>query len=405
MKTSFFRWAIGLLSILGAALVTTAVTGPDRADAAGGRQVTVSLWARTDVAPSIVVRVLDPASNDIAATCQRGAGVSPDIDEWRCQSAEDLVFDMSAAPGVAIELSCFDSQGTPYESTTGQIAFPATLGNINCLARATPPASAPPITPVSLSLTKPAGQPGLALTLLDEQGNDRIDECTSNGSSTTCSPLPYGVYHFGVRGGTAATHIQVSCFIYTTTAAHATGMLAGIDSIELGPWTLTATCSAVGASPVVEVHGTAQLVQLVDDAGTATDCTPVDTLDWSCNVPATGGYHLELAEQSASLPVECPSAYGNGAVDPEAFTITGEGIEWYSCAVLEGAPPTPTTIGGPVDSGAPSDTTDSEGPLPTTTVAPRGLPSTGGSAPLLPAALVLLALGAGASLLARRPVR
>lgn len=395
MKNSFFRWAIALGSLLGAALVDA--VGSGEASAAGGRHLSVALWARPDVAADIVVRILDPSAHDIVATCGRGAVVNPDADGWSCQSTEDLVLDITAAPGVVVDVRCTDVLGEPVASSNGQYPMPASRGSISCLVRATPPATYPPITPIGLGFSAPTGQT-LQITLFDAQGNDRA-ECTTTNAAMECRPLPYGTYHFGVRVGSPHARLVISCFEYTTTVGG--GPLSNVDTLTFGPETLAISCSGVTAAPYVSVEGTAQPVQLVDDQGIVTECTVFDTVNWACNVPALGGYHLELTEQAAQLPFACGGVGTQTTIDPRGFTITGEGMEWYSCALLGGAPP--TTIGGPTDSGAPSDTTGSEGPVPTTV--PQSLPATGGSTPLLPAALVMLGLGAGASLLARRPVR
>ncbi|MEQ1700782.1 MAG: hypothetical protein ABMA25_11765 [Ilumatobacteraceae bacterium] len=402
MKAPFFRWASALGSILGAALLVVAGMGfgSGTATAAGGRSLTVALWARTDVAADIVVRVLDPSAHDISATCGRGAVINPDADGWSCQSTDDLVLDITAAPGVVLDVRCTDALGEPVTSSNGQYPMPASRGSISCLVRATPPATYAPITPIALGYTAPTGQ-AVQLTLFDAQGNDRA-ECTSTNTSMECSPLPYGTYHFGVRTGSPDTGLLISCFLYTTTTGG--GLLNNVESITFGPETLAVSCSGIAAAPYVSVEGTAQPVQLVDAQGIVTECKVFETINWACNVPATGGYHLELSEQAAQLPYACEPMFGQTTIDPRDFTITGDGIEWYTCLLTGGAPPTPTTIGGPTDSGAPSDTTGSGGPVPTT-AAPRGLPATGGAAPLLPASLVLLGLGTAASLLARRPVR
>jgi hypothetical protein len=398
VKTSFFRWAIGLGVILGAPLVMAA----QPAAAAPGRFLSLALWARDDIAADVVVALRDPSATDITATCQRGAAINPDVDGWQCTSADDLVLEVSAGPGVAIDLLCTSPDAGSLASSTGQLSLAAAIGNTSCLIRATPPSHAAPVTPVDLGVLTPRGQGDIRFTLYDELGNDRVGECASTNSSMHCTPLPYGTYRFGTRSGSPMTQFVISCFVYSTTVGG--GALSGIDAITLGPETLSVSCSAAAAAPHIDVSGTAQPVRLLGDDGTVTQCSVFDTVNWSCNVPSVGGYHLELSERAAQLPVSCPAVVGLAPIDPTAFAIVGAGIEWYSCEVVGGVPPTPTTIGGPTDSGAPSDTTDSAGPVPTT-VAPQTLPATGTAAPLLPMSMLVLGLGMAASLLARRPVR
>lgn len=423
MKNSFFRWAVGFGSILGAALTTM----PTPADAAATRGMNITLFARDDIGPLVGVALVDAGGVDRSDTCGRGAQINPDYDDWACLALPDGDYELrvTAPADVTVAIRCsFAALPDVPLTHVRTVALPQTGGVAICIVWAWPAAdNYPPAALAVVYAQAPAALLADTTLVLTDAGGDSVANCTSypQSNAIACEPLATGSYLAELAGGPAGVRRHLTCST-TSSDPHELFGWRTVDEIVISPGTLRVDCNLLAATPTIEIStlgvpAAAQFSMVADSTSTATPCTHVGTTVSCASLPP-GTYHLVT---DTPLPLGVPQGWGctdwgpgrtTVSAWPATFTIADDAtLIWFACSLDTGTitppttTPTPTTIGGPHDSGAPSDTTGSEGPLPTTTAAPRGLPSTGGSVPMVPLALVLLGLGAAASLLARRPVR
>lgn len=402
------RSGLVLLAALTATMLSLSARAPV-AQASGTRIVNITLYARNDVGPGVTVELRNSSNVDVAGACTRGALINPEYDDWVCNPVDgDYQLIVHAPPSVVVDLQCHGSAGvdvTALDTTT--IDLPASYGATFCSIATTPPPSYPSIAVISMTVRSPASQAGIAPTLFDSDDTDvGAALCTPTANGAECSNVPYGTYRFGLHDAPAGTQFALNCWV-TNTKLVGSGNQAGA-TIPVDAALQSAQCTVIAASPVIEVQTSGiddvtPVFSLEGPNGTV-PCTFASFLH-SCDAVAPGGYRVTTDYQvptDSSADLRCTSLYDNSF---EAFTgldqtvtITGTGVEWWSCTYTLIGPSAPTTT---VQGGASTTVPGA----PTTTADHSTLPATGQTGRLPWFALGWLVIGAGLLRLTRRPVR
>lgn len=407
------RSGLVLLAALTATMLSLSAHAPV-VQASGTRIVDITLYARNDVGPDVTVELRDSSNVDVAGACTRGALINPEYDDWVCNPVDgDYQLIVHAPPSIVVDLQCHGSAGVDVTAlATNTIDLPASYGATFCSIATTPPPSYPSIAVVSLAVYSPASQAGMVPTLFDSGDNDVGSAlCTPTGNGVTCGQVPYGTYRYGLRDAPAGTRFNVSCWV-TTTKLVGSGNQSGL-TITVDAPLQSAQCTLIAASPVIEIQtsglGDVTPAFGLEGPGSAVPCTVAGFLH-SCDAVAPGDYRVTTDYQvpaGSSADLRCTSLYDNSF---EAFTgldqtitITGTGVEWWSCTYIVIGPSAPTTTGGTGPTTVPATTVP--GATTTTTADHSSLPATGQSGRLPWYALGWLVIGAGLLRLTRRPVR
>lgn len=388
----------------------------------------VTLFARNDVGPLVEVALVDSTGTDQSGLCGRGAQINPNYDDWACLALPDDDYELrvTAPADISVAIRCSFAALPEFPLTeVHTVALPQAGGVASCIVWAWPSADTyPPAGLVVVYAQAPAALLASTTLVLTDSSGVTVGGCTEYPLShgLTCEPLPTGTYRAELAGAPQGTRAHLTCSTTSSDPQEVFGWRT-VDEIVIRPGTQRVDCNLLTAPPTIEISafglGSSGRFSIVPEGGgSPTECTRADNT-FTCSLPTPGAYELVT---DVPLPFGAPQSWACADWGPARTTVTewpavftvaeDPAPTWFVCSFEPGSEVTPTsgvtptTIGGPRDSGAPSDTTGSEGPVPTTTTIPaRGLPSTGGSAPLLPAALALLGLGVGVSLLARRPVR